>query len=154
MIDSDSSDKTFRQISETIQAHLEARDWQDNPPRGLAISIALEANELLEHYQWGDKPVGKRQDLAEELADIFIYAFQFAHSNDIDIPTAILEKLDKAAKKYPADQFKGKTDDEKNEAWINNKLRHKKQLYSNHLPKSRVASITYIYHESHPFIFT
>jgi NTP pyrophosphatase (non-canonical NTP hydrolase) len=120
------SDATFQEIHDRVWRHLEERDWHTNPPRGLAISIALEANELLEHYQWRDEPVGGKEELAEELADIFIYAFEFAAVNDIDIPRAIKAKLEKAAKKYPAKDFKGKTATERKKAWLQAKLNHKK----------------------------
>ncbi len=120
------STATFAQISQLIWKHLEERDWLDNPARGLAISIALEANELLEHYQWADEPVGSRAELGEELADIFIYAFQFAQTNDIDIAEAIKQKLKKAAQKYPAKNFKGKTAQQRKSAWLDAKLHHKK----------------------------
>lgn len=118
---------TFEEISQLIWQHLIERDWQDNPPRGLAISIALEATELLEHYQWQDEAVGDRQALAEELADIFIYAFQFAMVNDIDIAAAIRQKLEKAARKYPAEKFKGKNVQERKDAWLDAKLHHQKE---------------------------
>ena len=121
------SDITFEEISQLIRKHLEERDWLNNPSRGLAISIALEANELLEHYQWHDEPVGDKQALAEELADILIYAFQFAQKNDIDIPTAITQKLEKSAQKYPAEKFKGKSSADMQKAWIDAKLHHKKE---------------------------
>lgn len=121
------SDESFETINQLIWKHLEDRDWLGNPPRGLAISIALEANELLEHYQWSDDSVGDREALAEELADIFIYAFEFAQSKNIDIADAIKKKLDKAAKKYPATAFKGKKDGERRDAWLNAKLNHHKE---------------------------
>jgi dCTP diphosphatase len=121
------SDITFEEISQIIWKHLEERDWQHNPSRGLAISIALEASELVEHYQWHDKPVGSKDELGEELADIFIYAFQFAQAEGIDIPTAIKAKLIKAGKKYPAKAFKGKSSAERKKAWIDAKLHHKKK---------------------------
>lgn len=121
------SDITFKEIADIIQKHLEERGWESNPPRGLATSIALEASELLEHYQWADEPVGSSDELGSELADIFIYAFQFAQVNNIDIPAAIVKKLDEAAKKYPAESFKGKTASQQREAWIEAKLNHKKQ---------------------------
>lgn len=120
------SDVTFAQINDKIQKHLTERDWQSNAPRSLAISIALEAAELLEHYQWDDVPVGDTDDLGSELADILIYIFQLAHQYDIDLPTAITDKLTKAAKKYPAKNFKGKNLKERNEAWYKDKLAHKK----------------------------
>lgn len=118
---------TFDEISQLIWKHLEERDWNGNPPRGLAISIALEATELLEHYQWRDEPVGNKQELAEELADIFIYGFEFAQANDIDIAEAIKLKLKKAAEKYPAEKFKGKSEQERKAAWLDAKLNHKKE---------------------------
>jgi NTP pyrophosphatase (non-canonical NTP hydrolase) len=121
------SDTSLEEINQLIWKHLVERDWQDNHPRGIAISIALEANELLEHYQWSEKAVGDKQALAEELADIFIYAFQFAQLHDIDIAEAIKLKLAKAAKKYPADQFKGKKPDDKRAAWIKAKTTYKKE---------------------------
>jgi NTP pyrophosphatase (non-canonical NTP hydrolase) len=121
------SSTSFEAINQLIWQHLEERDWQHNPARGLAISIALEANELLEHYQWRDEPVGDTAALAEELADIFIYAFQFAQTYEIDIAAAIQDKLAKAAQKYPAEEFKGKRGDDRKAAWLNAKLRHRKQ---------------------------
>jgi dCTP diphosphatase len=119
-------DTSFNQISQLIWNHLEARDWLDATPHNLATSISLEASELLEHYQWSDTPVGDKQALAEELADVFIYAFQFAQVNDIDIAEAIKLKLEKAAKKYPVEAFKGKNSHDRREAWLNAKLNHHK----------------------------
>ncbi len=117
---------TLEEINQLIWNHLEARDWHDNPSRGLAISMALEASELLEHYQWGDEPVGGADEVGEELADVFIYGMQIAQRNNIDIVDHIKRKLDKAAKKYPAENFKGKNKEEKRAAWLKNKLEHRK----------------------------
>jgi len=120
------SDSTFEAISQKIYDHLEARDWQNNPLRGLAISIALEANELLEHFQWREEPVGTTEELAEELADIFIYAFQFAHRTNIDIPDAIAKKLEKSAIKYPAEHFKNRSAEDRRKLWLEDKMKHRK----------------------------
>ena len=122
-----SSTTTLENIDQRIWQHLEERDWTDNTPRSLAISISLEANELLEHYQWGEKPVGDRQALAEELADILIYAFEFAQKTNIDIAAAIEDKLQKTAKKYPAGDFKNKTREERKANWRQAKLNHHKE---------------------------
>lgn len=119
-------DVTLEELNQLIWRHLEARDWHNNPSRGLAISLALEAGELLEHYQWGDKPVGGREAVAEELADVLIYAMQIAQQNNIDIAAEITKKLKKAAKKYPAKDFKGKDTAEQHVNWQKNKLAHKK----------------------------
>lgn len=121
------SDATFRQIGDQIQKHLKERDWDDNAPRSLAVSVVLEAAELLEHYQWDDEPVGSKDDIASELADILIYVFQISRKYEIDLPDAITKKLAAAAKKYPAKNFKGKNLKERNEAWYKDKLRHKKE---------------------------
>lgn len=120
-------DVTLRQLDERIWRHTKERDWDNNPPRGLAVSILLEAAELLEHYQWSDKPVGDKDALAAEIADIFIYAFQFARRENIDIAEAIERKLQKAAQKYPAELFKGKTSAEMREAWLGSKLGYHKE---------------------------
>jgi NTP pyrophosphatase (non-canonical NTP hydrolase) len=121
------ADTTLNELSELIWRHREERDWLGVTSRSLATSIALEASELLEHYQWSDEPIGSKEALAEELADIFIYAFQFAQTNDIDIAKSIKSKLKKAAQKYPAAAFKGKDAQQKHEAWVQAKLNHHKE---------------------------
>ncbi|MGF7228392.1 MAG: MazG-like family protein [Candidatus Saccharibacteria bacterium] len=118
---------TFAEIETIISEYLAARDWLDNPSRSIATSIVLEAGELLEHYQWSDKPVGSIEEVGAELADIMIYAFQFAHTNNIDIAQAILNKLEKTAKKYPAEAFKNKDSAEMHEAWMTAKRNYKKE---------------------------
>lgn len=119
--------KTFAEIDITISEYLAERDWLHDDSRSLAMSIVLEATELMEHYQWSDKPVGSRDELGEELADVLIYAFQFARANNVDIADAILKKLEKTRKKYPAEAFKNKTKDEMQKAWMDAKLNHKKE---------------------------
>ena len=121
------SDISFDELSEIIYNHLKERDWLGNTSRSLATSIVLEAAELLEHYQWQEKAVGDSEAPGEELADIFIYAFEFAQNEGIDIPAAITTKLKKAAQKYPAKDFKGKSLKDKNSAWLDAKLKHKKK---------------------------
>jgi len=120
------SDMTFEEMNRFIRNYMEERDWHNANARNLAVSIVLESGELLEHYQWSDKSVGDKQALAEELADVFVYAFQFAQVLDIDITEAIKSKLAKSAQKYPAHEFKGKTGDDKRTAWQQAKLRHQK----------------------------
>ncbi len=121
------SDYTFQQILDSIYTCLEERDWHEQDTRSLAISISLEAAELLEHYQWSDTPVGSKEDLASELADILIYAFNFASREGIDIPEAILAKLEKQKKKYPAEDFKHTHGEDTRKAWLKAKLRHQKE---------------------------
>jgi NTP pyrophosphatase (non-canonical NTP hydrolase) len=118
-------DDTFTEISHIVWQHLVDRDWDNPTPRSLAISLSLEANELLEHYQWGEDPVGDQEALADELGDVLIYALQYAHVLGIDPAGAIRNKLAKAASKYPAEQFKGKNAEEKADLWLKTKLQHR-----------------------------
>ena len=63
-------------------------------PKNLAISLVLEASEVLEHFQWGET-VKDKEALAEELADVMLYLMQLASISDIDLEQAVLKKLDK-----------------------------------------------------------
>lgn len=121
------SSASFAEIETIITTYLAERDWLHNDSRSVAISIALEASELMEHYQWADKPVGNTSELASELADVLIYAFQFAHHNNIDMAQSITDKLEITRKKYPAELFKDKGSGDRHEAWLNAKMNHKKE---------------------------
>ena len=81
------------------------RNWkQFHTPKDLAISITLEASELLECFQWSAEDVAcseKHHEMEEELADIIIYAVQFADAIGVDIPTIIHEKLLRNNERYP-----------------------------------------------------
>ena len=124
---SDMKPPTFEQVQEAVMQHVRARKWDKTADcRGLAISIALEANELLEYFQWSDENFGSKDDLASELADILIYAVQFANKNDIDIPSAMMKKLEKSAKKYPVEIFEIENRDERNKIWLEAKQNYKK----------------------------
>jgi len=117
---------TIEELNQIIYDYMEARDWHKNPTRGLAISLALEANELLEHYQWSDVAVGGNEAVGDELADVLIYAIQIAQRNHIDIVEHIYHKLEKSAIKYPAVDFKGKSGAERTETWLKNKTNYQK----------------------------
>jgi mutator protein MutT len=116
---------SLHDLSKLVWKHLEARDWDHPAPRSLAISISLEANELLEHYQWQDEPVGNKTALAEELADVMIYCLEYAHVMGIDPGAAIRDKIAKAERKYPAENFKGKDPKEMRETYIKSRDEHR-----------------------------
>jgi len=118
---------TLEEINQLIWNHLRARDWHNGSPRNVAISISLEAAELLEHYQWSETPVGDKEAIGDELADVFIYGMQLAQLNNIDIAKHIERKLEKSDKKYPAKDFKGKTSEEIRAAWKKNNFAYKKE---------------------------
>ncbi|MCI3923529.1 nucleotide pyrophosphohydrolase [Paenibacillus sp. TRM 82003] len=89
------------------------RDWkQFHNPKDLALSLSLEASELLELFQWRDSREAvatKREAMKDELADVLIYALTLAHDLDIDVETAIRDKMAKNAVKYPVDASRGST---------------------------------------------
>lgn len=117
----------FEEAYALVMQHAKVRKWdKTNSTRGLAISLSLEANELLEYFQWHDESFGNKEDMASELADIFIYAIQFADRYKIDIPTAIQKKLAKQDKKYPKEIFEIEDEKERNKVWLEAKKNYKK----------------------------
>ncbi len=104
----------LQDIIEKLIQFRDERDWaQFQTAKNLAISISLEAAELLEHFQWTtedeDLSQEKINSLSEEVADILIYLLLFANKLDIDPVQAAKDKIEKNAKKYPADQVRGKS---------------------------------------------
>lgn len=98
-----------------VRKFMEERDWLNQPPADVAKSIIIEAAELLEHFQWNnffDEQVEKdpdaKQEIVDELADVFIYSIEMAILLDCDIDKIIESKLAKAAKKYPVGLVNGK----------------------------------------------
>lgn len=81
-----------------MHAFVASKGWyeSDSPkqqtPRNLALSLVIEAAEVLEHFQWREEPNNKTE-LAEELADVALYLLQLASVADIDLEQAILDKL-------------------------------------------------------------
>ncbi|EFY08997.1 nucleotide pyrophosphohydrolase [Erysipelothrix rhusiopathiae] len=87
-----------------INKFRDERNWrQFHNEKDLAISISLEASELLELFQWKTADEGKEfvNEIKEELADVLIYAYMMADNMNLDIDEIISEKLTKNAKKYP-----------------------------------------------------
>ena len=118
---------TFEEAQELVMNHIRARKWdKTNDSRGLAISLSLEANELLEYFQWGDKHIGTEDDMASELADVIIYAIQFAARFDINIPEAVAAKIAKQAEKYPVEIFEIEDKAEQNRRRLEAKKNYKK----------------------------
>lgn len=86
-------------LTRKMDAFVHTKGWyladsrRPQTPRNLAISLALESNEVLEHFQWGEE-IKDRIELANELADVALYLFQLASVAGIDLEKAILNKLD------------------------------------------------------------
>ncbi len=118
---------TFEEVYALVMQHVKARKWdKTNSARGLAVSLSLEANELLEYFQWHDESFGSKEDMASELADILIYAIQFADRYEIDIPRTIQKKVEKQAAKYPVEIFEIEDEKERNKALLEAKRNYKK----------------------------
>lgn len=102
---------SFEAIVETLNQFRDERNWrQFHSEKDLAVSISIEAAELLECFQWvsSQKAVTeKRAEIAEELADVLIYAFMLADNMQFDIPNIIRSKIAVNATKYPVQKAKG-----------------------------------------------
>lgn len=97
----------MEEIIEKLQNFNRERDWdQFHSPENLAKSICIEAGELLECFQW-DNENYNREEVIEELADVFTYCFQMAMKLEISPKQIILDKLEKTKKKYPVEKSKG-----------------------------------------------
>lgn len=104
----------LKAITEHVLAFRDERDWrQFHNPKDLALSLTLEAAEVLELYQWktGDEIAAvsrdRHSDISDELADVFYYTLLMAHDEGIDLERALLDKLKKSAAKYPVEKAKG-----------------------------------------------
>ncbi|MED1876501.1 nucleotide pyrophosphohydrolase [Brevibacillus borstelensis] len=101
----------MEQLIREIIAFRDERDWkQYHNPKDLALSLSLEANELLEVFQWKTSEEAvrtKRTEIEEELADVLIYAMTLAHDLEIDIASSIRSKITKNSIKYPIYKSKG-----------------------------------------------
>lgn len=88
----------IHQLTQEMHRFVRSQGWyeQDSKrpqtPRNLAISLCLEAAEVLEHFQWNDN-LANKDELASELADVMLYLMQIASISGIDLEKAVLEKL-------------------------------------------------------------
>ena len=97
----------LEQVLERIDKFNKDRDWEKfHTPSNLAKSISIEANELLECFQWNYNEYNV-EDVKEELADVMNYCIQMAQVLNVDIIDIINAKMDKTEKKYPVEKAKG-----------------------------------------------
>lgn len=99
---------SIKELTHTIRAFTDARGWLKTfVPKDLAMSISMEAAELLEHFQWvpeerlAQRVEERKGEISDEVADVVIYCLQFAERCGIDLGRAIEEKMAKNAVKYP-----------------------------------------------------
>ena len=101
---------TLADLKDAVRQFAAARHWEPyHTSKNLAMSIAIEAAELMEHFQWKTGAEGQeymaddtqRAEAADELADILIYCLAFANQAGIDISTAVRAKLDRNEYRFP-----------------------------------------------------
>jgi NTP pyrophosphatase (non-canonical NTP hydrolase) len=116
MSESDKS-TTVAELRQLIADFVAERDWsQFHSPKNVSMALAIEAAELMEHFQWlttedsrrlTDEPA-KLAEVGEELADVIGYSFALANELGLDVSSAIRAKMIKNAEKYPADKYRGR----------------------------------------------
>lgn len=101
-------------LRDKLRSFAEARDWdQFHSPKNLSMALMVETAELLEHFQWltpaqsTDLAADKKAEVADELADVLLYLIRLSDKIGVDLREAALQKLDKNALKYPANQVRG-----------------------------------------------
>lgn len=107
---------TVAELRERVMVFAREREWEQfHSPKNLSMALAAEAGELMEHFLWTDSPgsaetarsAKKRPEIEDEIADVVIYALEFANVCGIDLAAAIEAKLAKNAAKYPVEKARG-----------------------------------------------
>ena len=110
---------TVNTLREEVREFVKERDWERyHSPKNLAASIAIEAAEIMEHFQWYEtgesrelvKNEETRTMVAEEVADVIIYCLALANQLDIDVSTAVRSKLESGRRRYPIGYMPTKND--------------------------------------------
>ena len=104
----------MKKLIQEVRAFVEERDWdQFHTPKNLSMALAVEAAEIMEHFQWltpgesRDLPDEKRKAVGDEIGDVLIYLIQLADKLALDPVHLAKLKLEANRKKYPADQVRG-----------------------------------------------
>jgi len=110
---------TLADLKHRVLAFVRERDWEQfHSPKNLSMALAAEAAELMEHFLWTEhaalhsraQEAARRREIADELADVVIYALEFANITGLDLAAAIKVKLAANAKKYPVEKARGRAD--------------------------------------------
>ena len=112
----DDSQTTIAALRQLIHQFVDERAWHPfHSPKNLAMSIAIEAAELMEHFQWLSVEQSRQlpadpqklADVGEELADVLCYALAMANELGLDVSTVVRQKMEKNRQKYPAHEYRG-----------------------------------------------
>lgn len=103
---------SIQELKDTVQEFVRERDWERfHSPKNLSMALAAEAAELMEHFLWdtleASEETARKEEVADELADILLYLLEFANMTGIDISEAVASKVKKNAEKYPVEKAKG-----------------------------------------------
>jgi NTP pyrophosphatase (non-canonical NTP hydrolase) len=107
---------TLEELKDVMRHFVAERDWQRfHSPKNLAMGLACEAAELMEHFLWMDLPdsyeaardPARRQAIADEMADVANYLLCLSVVLEVDLSDAVRRKVEKNAQKYPVAKFKG-----------------------------------------------
>lgn len=113
------STTTISDLKARVLAFARERDWEQfHSPKNLSMAIAAESGELMEHFLWATgeqsqviaRDPAKRTRIADELADVVIYAIEFANITGLDLAAAIESKMSANAKKYPIEKARGRSE--------------------------------------------
>lgn len=111
------AETTIAQLRDRIEQFVGQRDWhQFHSPKNLAMSLAIEAAELMEHFQWLETEQSRRvvdeprrlEAVGEELADVMCYVLALSNQLGLDLASTVERKLAKNEKKYPVEQYRGR----------------------------------------------
>ena len=117
----DDQQTTVGALRAAVHQFVAERDWyQYHSPKNLAMSIAIEAAEIMEHFQWLTTEEAaarmadaeQRAEVADEVADVLIYCLSFANSSGIDLSQAILNKLARNQGRFPVERVRGRLGDD------------------------------------------
>lgn len=102
------------ELTKIITKFRDERDWkQFHNPKDMALSLVLEAGEVMEHFQWKNEEevrkyiVTNKKEIGEELADVFYWILLMSHDLHIDLKEALQKKMVISNKKYPIEKSKG-----------------------------------------------
>lgn len=108
------AERNLEDLSQRLLAFARVRDWEQfHSPKNLAMALAGETGELLEHFQWLSEQQSsqlepdKKHAVSMELADILIYLLRLAERLDVDILDCAYEKMAINEQRYPADKVRG-----------------------------------------------
>ena len=110
---------TISELKNRVLAFVHERDWEQfHSPKNLSMALAAETGELMEHFLWATPEESraiatdrdKRGRIADELADVVIYALEFANITGLDVAAAIEAKMAANAKKYPVEKSRGRSE--------------------------------------------